>query len=150
MRPIGRALCAAAAAAAAAIAFASCGPVVPPSAPTLAPAVAISSQGQNFAITVAPWPLDATVAFLCIDRPGPEFTVEHPVPAVTAGCVPLDVSTTDDRLTATFNARSLSVASAGKFRLGRPASLAVAGSRGPVSLATVLPVVLYVPSAAPG
>jgi hypothetical protein len=148
MRPLGRILATAAVAVVLAV-LAGCGTVVPPSAPPLAPAVAISSHGQNFAITVAPWPLDETVAFLCIDRPGPEFTVEHPVPAATAGCVPLDVSTTDDRLTATFNARSLSVATAGKFRLGRPASLAVAGSRGPISLATVLPVVFDAPSAAP-
>ena len=83
-------------------------------------------------------------SFLCVDKPGKEFTVAHPVPAA-AQCVPVDVSTSNDRLTASLGTERLAA-----FRVTRPAYLAVAGARGPISAATVLTVVLLAPSAGPG
>lgn len=92
--------------------------------------------------TVAPWPIDETVAFLCRARPGPEFTPDAPVPVDAAGCLPLEVSTASDTLVATFDAESLDPAIADELaRAGPPWFLAVAGSRGPFSTATVLEVI---------
>jgi hypothetical protein len=128
--------------------FAGCGSVVAPTLPTLPPiatSVSTSVGGGKVSMTVTPWPLDATVAFLCVDKPGNEFTVDHPVPAAVAQCVPADVSTGGDRLVA-----SLATDRMGGFRPARPMYLAVAGSRGPIAISTVLTVVLLPPSAAPG
>jgi hypothetical protein len=96
-------------------------------------------------LTVTPWPLDTTVAFLCVGRPGTEFTADQPVPAAVAQCVALDVSTAGDRLVASLGTDKM----AGVFRVARPAYLAIAGSRGPISTATVLMVSLLPPSPAP-
>ena len=130
--------------------LAGCGSVVPPTMPTFATNVETIAQGRNFAFSVTPWPLDATVAFLCADKPGAEFTFDHPVPAASAHCVPLDTATIDDRLVATFNRDSLTPDQAGQFRLMSPAHLAVAGKRALFSGSTVLTVIFIPPSAAPG
>jgi hypothetical protein len=92
--------------------------------------------------TVSPWPLDRTVAFLCSKQPGAEFTVENPKPATSAGCVPLETTTSGDVLTARFAAESLAPDIVGELgRTGPPWFLAVSGARGPFSAATVLTVV---------
>jgi hypothetical protein len=130
---------------------AGCGTVQPPSPPAIGTSVEVSSAGGNTGFVVTPWPLDATTAFLCVNKPGAEFTVESPVPAATARCVPLSVSVADDRLSATFDRRSLTPDQAGRFRLERPAYLAVAGSRGALSAATILTVAfMSSASASPG
>jgi hypothetical protein len=130
--------------------LAGCGSVVPPTMPTFATRVETTAQGRNVAFTVTPWPLDSTVAFLCVDKPGAEFTFDHPVPAASARCVPLDAKTNDDRLVATFNRAALTPDQVGQFRLMAPAYLAVAGKRAPFSGSTILTVVVVTPSAAPG
>lgn len=92
--------------------------------------------------TVSPWPLDASVAFLCLRKPGDEFTVDAPRPGAAAGCVSLDVSAAEGRLLATFSADSLQPPLAGEFgRSGPPWFLAVAGQRPPFAAATVLTVI---------
>lgn len=92
--------------------------------------------------TVSPWPLDSTVAFLCSEQPGSEFTVENPKPAASAGCVPLETTTSGDVLSAQFAAESLAPEIVGELgRTGPPWFLAVSGARGPFSAATVLTVV---------
>jgi hypothetical protein len=144
MRPLGRAL-----AATALLALAGCGSVVPtvpavPSLPPIGTTVSASVANGKVLFIVTPWPLDSTAAFLCVDKPGAEFTVDHPVPAAVAQCVSLDVSTAGDRLTA-----SLGTDRMGGFRAARPVYLAVAGSRGPISTATVLTVSLLPPSPGP-
>ena len=92
--------------------------------------------------TVSPWPLDSTVAFLCSKQPGSEFTAENPKPAASAGCVPLETTTSGDVLKAQFVAESLAPEVVGELaRSGPPWFLAVSGARGPFSAATVLTVV---------
>lgn len=128
--------------------LAGCDSIVAPTLPTLPPiatSVSASVSGGRINITVTPWPLDATVAFLCVDKPGKEFSVDHPVPAAVAQCIPLDVSATGDRLVASVGHDKLA-----GFLLTRPAYLAVAGSRGPISTSTVLTILLLAPSASPG
>jgi hypothetical protein len=147
MRGVGRV---AIGAGALALALAACNAAVPtvPTVPTLPPiatSVGTSIGDGTLTLTVTPWPLDSTVAFLCVDKPGKEFTVDHPVPAAVAQCVPLDVSTSGDRLMASLGTDRMA-----GFRFARPVYLAVAGSRGPISTSTVLTVALLSPSAAPG
>jgi hypothetical protein len=131
----------------AALLVAGCGLIGPSASagiPSFATAVETSFVGGQLALIVTPWPLDKSVAFLCVDKPGGEFTVAHPVPAASAQCVSMDVSTADDRLTASLGADQQS-----GIRVTRPVFLAVAGSRGPLSAATVVTVVLLAPSRAP-
>ena len=123
-----------AAAAVTALLAAGCGLIRPSAAagvPTFATSVETSFVGGRLALIVTPWPLDKTVAFLCVDTPGDEFTAGHPVPAAVAHCVAMDVSTSDDRLTASLGTEGMA-----GFRATRPAYLAVAGSRGPIAAST--------------
>ena len=125
-------------------AVAACTTVVPPSPtpPAIATSVEVSSAGRHTGLVVTPWPLDASVAFLCVDKPGDEFTVVTPVPRPAAHCIQLDAVSVEDRLMLTFSNDALEPANGGQFRLAKPAYLAVAGSRGPISIATVVTVVL--------
>ena len=86
------------------------------------------------------------MAFLCTEQPGAEFTAARPVPDAARHCVELDIATSGDILTASIRPDALARDLAGLFRLGRPAYLAVAGSRGEVSAARVLTVDFLVPA----
>ncbi len=121
------------------LAIAGCGATLPSSG-DLANHVEISREGSSLIATVSPWPLDKPVAFFCLRQPGNAFSVDHPVPPAAAGCSPADVSTTSDRLSARFNPTALDPATAVAFATQQQWFLAVAGSRGPVSVATVLTV----------
>jgi hypothetical protein len=119
-----------------------CDTTVVPTLPAFATSVSAGFHGRNMVFTVSPWPLDSTVAFLCSKQPGSEFTVENPKPAVSAGCVPLETTTSGDVLSAEFAAESLAPDVVGELgRSGPPWYLAVSGARGPFSAATVLTVV---------
>jgi hypothetical protein len=120
----------------------ACGNTVVPTLPAFATSFTAASQGRHMVFTVSPWPLDKTVAFLCSKQPGAEFTVENPEPAASAGCVPLETTTSGDVLSAQFAAESLAPDIVGELgRSGPPWYLAVSGARGPFSAATVLTVV---------
>lgn len=124
------------------LAAAACNTTVVPTTPTIATSANAAFHGNNMVFTVSPWPLDKTVAFLCSNKPGDEFTVDSPKPAAAAGCVPLEATTNDDVLSATFSSEALDPAVVGDLaRSGPPWFLAVAGSRGPFGAATVLTVV---------
>ena len=129
----------------AALAVVGCGEPTVPDLSHVGDHVEVSSAGANTAFIVTPWPLDKTIAYLCVNQPGKEFTVANPIPAATARCVGLDAKTADDRLTATFDRSRLSPEMAGQFRSTAAVYLAVAGSRGPASLATVLTVIFEPP-----
>jgi hypothetical protein len=125
-----------------ALVLAGCASPVVPTLPAFATSVTAAFQGRNMVFTVSPWPLDSTVAFLCSKQPGSEFTVENPKPAASAGCVPLETTTSGDVLSAQFAAESLAPEIVGELgRTGPPWFLAVSGARGPFSAATVLTVV---------
>ncbi len=125
-----------------ALVLVGCGTTVVPTLPTFATSVTAAFHGSNMVFTVSPWPLDSTVAFLCSKQPGAEFTVENPKPAASAGCVPLETTTSGDVLSARFAAESLAPDVVGALgRSGPPWYLAVSGARGPFSAATVLTVV---------
>ncbi len=110
--------------------------------PPIATSAQAAFQGRDMTFTVAPWPLDGSVAFLCLRKPGGEFSAQNPRPAPDAGCVPLDVESSGDRLTATFAAATLSPALAGEFgRSAPPWFLALAGERAPFAASTVLTVI---------
>ena len=127
---------------AAALLVAACGTTVVPTMPTIATSVSAAFEGRNMVFTVRPWPLDGTVAFLCSRQPGAEFTVEHPTPDDSAGCAPLEATTSGDTLNARFAAESLQPDVVWELaRSGPPWFLAIAGARGPFSASTVLIVV---------
>ena len=125
-----------------ALVLVGCASPVVPTLPAFATSVTAAFQGRNMVFTVSPWPLDSTVAFLCSKQPGAEFTVENPKPAASAGCVPLETTTSGDVLSARFAAESLAPDVVGELgRTGPPWFLAVSGARGPFSVATVLTLV---------
>ncbi|HEY3163082.1 MAG TPA: hypothetical protein VGJ71_01915 [Candidatus Limnocylindrales bacterium] len=135
---------------AAAISVTACGEAAAPDLSHVGNHVDVSYEGGNAVFTASPWPLDKTIAYLCANQPGKEFTVANPIPATTARCVGLNVKTADDRLVATFDRSRLSAEMAGQFRSTAAVYLAVAGSRGPASLATVLTVIFDPPSSTGG
>jgi hypothetical protein len=121
------------------LAIAGCGATLP-SPGDVANHVDIAREGTSVIATVSPWPLDKPVAFFCLRQPGGAFSVDHPVPPAAAGCSPAAVSTISDRLSARFDPTALDPATAVAFASQQQWFLAVAGSRGPVSVATVLTV----------
>jgi hypothetical protein len=123
------------------VAVAACSPVEP-TLPTVATSVSASGQGRNMTFTVSPWPLDSSTAFLCLNEPGPEFTIERPIPGEAAGCVPLESSIAGETLTLRLPADSLDPDVVGELaRSGPPWYLAMSGTRGFFSTAVVVPVV---------
>jgi hypothetical protein len=110
--------------------------------PPVATSIQESVQGETRTYTVSPWPLDASTAFLCVRKPGPEFTVANPRPAAAAGCAPLHTTVSGDQLVAVFPPPDLDPIVGAEFERSRPPwYLAVAGSRGPFSAAVVLTVI---------
>ena len=82
------------------------------------------------AFTLTPWEYDTATAFLCLRDPSPEFTDMKNVPPA-AGCVPLEVTLANDRLTAVFDIRDVSADLLPGFQASSaPWYLALAGSRG--------------------
>jgi hypothetical protein len=98
--------------------------------------VTISRQGTSAVATISPWPLDNSIAFMCLKNPSPGFSVEALVPPATAGCVPLGVTVAGDRLTATLDPTKIGLDKAAAFEAQDPWYIAFAGSRGPISVAT--------------
>jgi hypothetical protein len=117
-----------------------------PSLGSVANSVQLARQGTAVIATVSPWPLDNSVAFFCLRQPGGAFTVDHPSPPASAGCTAADAGAGGDRLTAKFDPTRLDPSTAAAFASQQQWFLAVAGSRGPVSVATVL-TVLNLPAA---
>ena len=120
------------------LALSACG--VLPQGSEIANSVELEWQGTAVIATVSPWPLDNPVAFVCLRQPDSSFTAAHPVPPESAGCAPAGVAATDGRLVAKFDPASLDPATAAAYAAQQQWFLAVAGSRGPVSLSTVLTV----------
>jgi ABC-type glycerol-3-phosphate transport system substrate-binding protein len=112
-----------------------------PNANDIAKLVEIGHSGTTITATVSPWPLDKSTAFMCAKNPGTSFSVSSPVPPQAAQCVRLDTTAANDRLTAAFDPTKLDGASAAAFAASDPWYLAVAGSRGPLSVANVLTIV---------
>jgi hypothetical protein len=133
MRPI-RTL-AAIAGAAALLAIAACNAAVT-NPQDIGKSVTISRQGASAVATISPWPLDNSVAFMCLKNPGADFSVDKLVPPAAAGCVALDVAVSGDRLTATLDPTKVGLDKAAAFEAQDPWYIAFAGSRGPVSVAT--------------
>jgi hypothetical protein len=98
--------------------------------------VTISRQGTSAVATISPWPLDNSIAFMCLKNPSPGFSVEALVPPAAAGCVRLDVSVAGDRLTATLDPTKIGLDKAAAFEAQDPWYIAFAGSRGPIAVAT--------------
>ena len=119
---------------------AGCSLLSPPRIPDVSPTLTSATDGRGATFTLEPWPLDNTVAFLCLAEPGDEFTVAHPAPAPAAQCAPLDVEAWgEDLVTARFDVGDLAPALKPAFeRSTSPWFLAVAGARGPLSSSMVL------------
>ena len=110
--------------------------------PNVAPSVTSRIDGRATIFTVANWPLDGTVAFLCRRAPGAEFTPDSPHPAEAAGCLPVEVvDTSADTLQVRFDPSRLDPATAETFARSGPWQLAVSGRRGPLSVATSLTII---------
>jgi hypothetical protein len=124
---------------------AGCGSLLP-SPGDVAYNVELDHQGSILIATVSPWPLDNSVAFFCLRQPGTAFSVENPSPPGAAGCTPAHVAEDGDSLIAKFDPASLDPTTAAAFAAQREWFLAVAGSRGPVSVATTISV-LNIPAA---
>ena len=87
---------------------AGCSLLSPPRNPDVSPTLTSATDGRGATFTLQPWPLDNTVAFLCLAQPGDEFTVAHPAPAPAAQCVPMDVEAWGvDLVTARFDVADL-------------------------------------------
>lgn len=119
--------------------IAGCGSLIP-SPDDVAYNVELDHQESILIATVSPWPLDNSVAFFCLRHPGSAFSVENPTPPDAAGCTAADVVEDGDSLIAKFDPATLDPATAAAFAAQREWFLAVAGSRGPVSVATAISV----------
>ena len=126
------------------LAIGACG--ILPQSSEIANSVELEWQGTSVIATVSPWPLDNPVAFVCLRQPDSSFTAEHPVPPDSAGCAPAAVAATDNHLVAKFDPASLDPATAAAFAGQQQWFLAVAGSRGPLSVSTVLTLLNAKPS----
>jgi hypothetical protein len=126
------------------LAIGACG--ILPRGSEVGSSVELEWQGTTVIATVSPWPLDNPVAFVCLRQPGDAFNSDHPVPPESAGCVPAGVAAAEDQLVAKFDRASLDPAKAAAFAARQQWFLAVAGSRGPLSVSTVL-TVLNLPKA---
>jgi hypothetical protein len=128
-----------------ALVLGACGQVVVPTAtamPDIATSVTSRIDGRSKIFTVANWPLDGTVAFLCRRAPGAEFTPDSPHPAESAGCLPVDVlDTSADSLQVRFDPSRLDATTAQSFVRSGPWQLALAGRRGPLSAAISLTII---------
>jgi hypothetical protein len=123
------------------LAIAGCAPGGP-TLPALANNAEAAFDGEAMVLTVSPWPLDNTIAFLCLRRPGAEFTIENPRPAQAAGCVPIETSSNGGNLKARFDSRTINPAVAQQFAASRgPWFLALSGRRDALWAATVLTVI---------
>jgi hypothetical protein len=119
---------------------AGCGVLPPTPDPMTAASFSVSQDGQRTTLVVDPWPLDDSVAFLCLRAPGAEFTAATPVPAPEAGCTRLRTSAADGRLTAEFDPRTADPAVVQAFATSSPPwFFAVAGRRGPLRFERVIP-----------
>ena len=107
-----------------------------PKSNDIANSIEFERQGASSVATISPWPLDRSVAFFCLRDPGDAFSVENPSPPAAAGCSAVNATTSGDRLIAKFDPTSLDPATAAAFAGQQKWFIAVAGSRGPVALAT--------------
>jgi hypothetical protein len=121
--------------AALALVLVGCG-IVASNANDIANGVEFEGHGTATIATVSPWPLDTSIAFFCLRDPGNAFSVDNPSPPTAAGCTPANASTKNDELTAKLDPTSLDPATAVRFATQMQWFIAVAGSRGSVSLAT--------------
>jgi hypothetical protein len=112
----------------------------------IANSIEFEGHGATTVATVSPWPLDKSVAFFCLRDPGDAFSVANQSPPTTAGCTPADVLMKNDQLTVKLDPTSLDPATAAAFAGQKQWFIAVAGSRGPVALATRFTVVNPEPS----
>lgn len=117
------------------LAIAACNATTP-NPQDIGKSVTISRQGTSAVATISPWPLDNSIAFMCLKNPGAGFSVEALVPPAAAGCVPLGVTVAGDRLTATLDPAKIGLDKAAAFEAQDPWYIAFAGSRGPISVAT--------------
>jgi hypothetical protein len=124
----------------AALAIAGCALTVP-KPNDIANTIEFEGQGTTTTATISPWPLDKSVGFFCLRDPGSAFSVDNPAPPAAAGCTPANVSMNNDRLTVKLDPTSLDPATAAAFAGQKQWFIAVAGSRGPVALATSFVVV---------
>jgi hypothetical protein len=119
---------------------AGCGLLPPTPDPMTGASFDVSQDGSRTTLVVHPWPLDDSVAFLCLRAPGAEFKASTPVPAPKAGCTRLRVSDAGGRLTAEFDPRTADPAVVEAFATSSPPwFFAVAGRRGPLSFERVIP-----------
>lgn len=122
-----------------------CGQSVVPTVtalPNVATSVTSRIDGRVTLFTISPWPLDGTVAFVCRRAPGAEFTADSPNPAAGAGCLRAGVvDLRADSLQVRFDSSRLDAATAEAFGRSGPWHLALAGSRGPLSVATSLTII---------
>jgi hypothetical protein len=128
-----------------ALVLAGCG-VKLPGGNDIANTIEFEGQGTTTVATVSPWPLDKSVAFFCLRDPGGGFSSDNPSPPAAAGCAPANVATNSDQLTVKLDPSSLDPATAAAFAAQKQWFIAVAGSRGPVKLATSFTVTNPVPS----
>ena len=131
----------------ASLVVAGCSLLPVPSVPAISPVLSQGSNAQGLSFTLAPWPLDGGVAFLCLREPGDEFTAAHPEPAPAAQCAQLRVDNGNDRMTARFTMNDVPPTLVPDFvRSQGPWFLAAAGTPGNAS-ATVVTAIASSPMA---
>jgi hypothetical protein len=118
---------------------AACGMLPDSGVADISPALSHDVDATGATFTLDPWPLDGSVAYLCLNEPGDEFKAAHPEPAAAAQCVPLDVQANGDRLTIRFDVAAIPPPLQAAFEQSTsPWLLAAAGTRGPTSSAMLV------------
>jgi hypothetical protein len=111
-------------------ASAACDGLRLPNADDPAPVLRQTADGHGATFSLAPWPLDANVAFLCLRDPSSTFATDHPAVTADEQCVALEVAASDDRLSARFDLRAVPQRLVAAFMASKaPWYLAVGGSR---------------------
>lgn len=125
---------------AAALATAGCGSLFAVDPGGIAAAVTTAPTARGLAWTVTPWPLDQTVAWLCVEDPNP-FNVDLAPPG-PAACAPLDARVDGEVLTLEFDAARAGPALAARFdETDPPWFLAFGGRRGLTRFLSVMQVI---------
>jgi hypothetical protein len=119
----------------------ACGSFLPaPLPPNLAAQIEGTIDKTSLVWTIQPWPLDETVAYLCLDDPVETFAVPEPRLPAGAPCSELEAVVNNEALTVRADRSAIDPNIGIAIGIGQEVFLAIAGQRGGVSGAVVVPV----------
>jgi hypothetical protein len=126
---------------AAGITVSACGSFLPAALPQdLAAQVEGTIDKTAIVWTIQPWPLDETVAYLCLDDPVETFGRPEPRLPSGAPCSAVEAVVNHEALTVRADRSAIDPSIGIAIGIGQEVFLAIAGQRGGVSGAVVVPV----------